>query len=291
MNRFPLDGEYLVILAGSPRGGEKTWESLFNNVINPLNADLAICCSNKWDQNNSLFKNAKYKWIFDEYEDYRDYYREKFNGSWEKYFKTGIDTGLYSSGLVHFVFKDIIKDQYLEILEKYKYIIYTRFDQFYLDRHPKVKDNEILIPEGEDYSGICDRHAAFPSKYSEEFLSICEYIDNKIALENVPDFNNCETTFLSHMQANGLVNKVKRFKRTQFTASLKGEHTNWRVAKYRIYLYKNLMTKYPNEFMDSVRNIIETTSHPRFFIRKPIISLNYYYLKFRRLAGRIKSNF
>tara|TARA_B100000886_G_C20426230_1_gene494168 strand:- start:473 stop:1348 length:876 start_codon:yes stop_codon:yes gene_type:complete len=291
MNNIASNKEYLVILAGSPRGGEKTWESLFNNVINPLNADLAICCSNKWDQNNSLFKNAKYKWIFNEYDDYKDYYKERFKGTWEEYFKTGIDTGLYTSGLVHFVFKDIIKNQYLEILEKYKYIIYTRFDQFYLNTHPEVKDNEILIPEGEDYFGICDRHAAFPSKYSEDFLSICEYVDNKIALENVPDFNNCETTFLSHMKANGLLNKVKRFKRMQFTASLKGEHTNWRVAKYRVYFYKDLMTKYPNEFMDGVKNTIDAMSLTKFLFQKPIISLNYYYLKLRRIVGRIKSNF
>ena len=158
-----VNKNYLVVLAGSPRGGEKTWESLYKYVLNPLNADLAICCSDKWNQDNSLFDKAKYKWIFKEYEDYLDYYRKNFEGSWEEYFLTGKETGLYSSGLVHFVFKDIVKNQYLDILKEYEYIIYTRFDQFYLDYHPEVNDDEILIPDGEDYFGICDRHAAFPS--------------------------------------------------------------------------------------------------------------------------------
>ena len=286
-----VNKNYLVVLAGSPRGGEKTWESLYKYVLNPLNADLAICCSDKWRQDISLFDKAKYKWIFNEYEDYLDYYRENFEGSWEEYFLTGKETGLYSSGLVHFVFKDIIKNQYLDILKEYEYIIYTRFDQFYLDYHPEVNDDEILIPDGEDYFGICDRHAAFPSTYAEKFLSICDFVNDQSSLENVPEFNNCEVTFLNHMRSTDLQNKISRIKRSQFTASLKGEHTNWRTAKYPVYFIKNLMIKYPNEFIDGVTNSIKRNSLFRFFKEEPIITLNYYYLKSRRIMGRIKSVF
>lgn len=286
-----VNKNYLVVLAGSPRGGEKTWESLYKYVLNPLNADLAICCSNKWRQDISLFDKAKYKWIFNEYEDYLDYYRKNFEGSWEAYFLTGKETGLYSSGLVHFVFKDIIKNQYLDILKEYKYIIYTRFDQFYLDYHPEVNDDQILIPEGEDYFGICDRHAAFSSTYAEKFLSICDFVNDESSLENIPEFNNCEVTFLNHMKSTDLQNKITRIKRSQFTASLKGEHTNWRTAKYPIYFIENLMIKYPNEFIDGVTNSIKRNSLFRFFKEEPIITLNYYYLKSRRIMGRIKSVF
>ena len=59
MIRFLKD--YLVILAGSPRGGESTWSSLYKYVVNHLDADLAICCSDQWEQNSSLFKKAKDK--------------------------------------------------------------------------------------------------------------------------------------------------------------------------------------------------------------------------------------
>ena len=283
--------KYLVILAGSPRGGEKTWHSLYKHVVNPLNADLALCTSNKWNQEISLFKKAKYKWVFNEYEDYLDYYRENFDGTWEEYFSSGVDTGLYSSGLIHFVFKDIIKNQHLNVLKEYKYIIYTRFDQFYLDAHPELSSDEILIPEGENYSGICDRHAAFPSEYAEKFLSICDYVDDKRSLNNIPDFNNCEVTFSNHMKSTGLSKKIVRIKRTQFTASLKGEHTNWRTAKYKIHFYKDLMIKYPNEFMDGVRNSINHSSLFEFANREPVITFNYYYLLSRRIMGRIKSVF
>ena len=72
--------------------------------------------------------------------------------------------------------------------------MYTRFDQKYTDFHPFGLEDKILIPEGEDYFGICDRHAMFPSKFSKQFLSICEFIDNGEILNDIK-FNNCETTF------------------------------------------------------------------------------------------------
>ncbi len=284
-----INKNYLVILAGSPRGGEKTWHSMYKNLLEPLGADLALCCSDKWDQNISLFEKADYKWTFKEFSNYEDYYKNNYKGNWQKYFETGKDTGLYSSGMVHFVFKDIIKKNYLDILKEYKYIVYTRFDQFYVDTHPRAIGGCVLIPEGEDYHGICDRHALFPSEFSEEFLSICSFIDSDDALQNVKNFNNCETTFLQQLESNGLIKNVKRFKRIQFTASLEGEHTNWRVAKYKLYFYKKLMIKYPDEFIAGVKNSINKNTLIRYFVKHPKITLNYYYLKLRRKLGKIKS--
>ena len=37
----------------------------------------------------------------------------------------------------------------------------------------------------------------------------------------IKGFNNCETSFLNHLNKNGLIQKVKRYERAQFTASLK----------------------------------------------------------------------
>ena len=44
-----MDKKYLIILGGSPRGGEKAWNSLYKFVKNNLDADLA-----KW-----IVKSAK----------------------------------------------------------------------------------------------------------------------------------------------------------------------------------------------------------------------------------------
>lgn len=283
--------DYLVILAGSPRGGESTWSSLYKYVVNYLDADLAICCSDKWNQDNSLFEKARYKWIFPEYEDYFQYYEKNFTGSWKKYFVSGLETGLYTSGSVHFVFKDIILKNYLRILKSYKFIIYTRFDQKYTDFHPVGVENKILIPKGEDYFGICDRHALFPSKYSEKFLSICSYINSEKSLNQISNFNNCETTFRSHLINENLASEIIRFDRSQFTTSLKGEHTNWRVAKFKLYLFNNLMIKYPDEFIDSISNLIKVKGVFYVLINESRLLINYYYLELRKKLGKLKKNF
>ena len=276
----------LVILAGSPRGGEKTWTSLKKYVLDPLNADLAICTTDRFSKSNSLFKLAKYKWIFKEYDNFFNYYEENFSHNWKEYFNLGIDTGLYSSGSIHFVFKDYILKNHIEVLEAYKNIIYSRFDQLYIDTHPKLDQDVILIPEGEDYFGICDRHAAFPSKYSKLFLNICEFIDSDDTKKYNSDFLNCEVTFSNHLKNTELINKVKRSKRFQFTTSLKGEHTNWRIAKYKVHFTNKLMIKYPDEFMDSMKNLISSKSIFYALRKETIFTFNYFYLVFRIFIGK-----
>ena len=68
-------------------------------------------------------------------------------------------------------------------------------------------------------------------------------------MSNLPKFNNCESTFKRHLEFENILTNVERYERSQFTSTLKGEHTNWRVAKYRIYFKNQLMTKYPDEFL------------------------------------------
>ena len=56
--------KYLIILAGSPRGGEKTYSSLYKYVKNHLNADLALCTTeDMYDESISLFQNLNCLYI------------------------------------------------------------------------------------------------------------------------------------------------------------------------------------------------------------------------------------
>lgn len=127
-----MSKKYLTILSGSPRGGEKTWESLYRNVLNVLDSDLAICTGSKWINGQSFVREAKYQWIIDEPEDWFDYYRDNFTGSWENFFNKGKNTGLYNSGAIHFALKDIILKNHIKEVLSYEQIIYTRFDQLYI---------------------------------------------------------------------------------------------------------------------------------------------------------------
>ena len=136
---------YLVILAGSPRGGAKTWKSLFKYVVDYLDADLAVLTTDNFISKNILFEKAKYVWSVENFKNFSEYYRGEYFGNWENYFLAGKGTGLYESGMIHFAFKDIVLKKHLEIIKKYDFIIYSRFDQMYVDYHPKLLKNKILM--------------------------------------------------------------------------------------------------------------------------------------------------
>ena len=283
--------DYLVVLTGSPRGGEVTWNYLYKNVLNVLDADLALCTTDKFLENNSLFQKAKFKWIFEEYDDFFDYYREHFDKNWENYFNKGLDTGLYTSGSIHFVFKDYILKNHIQELKNYKYIIYSRFDQLHISPHPPGVENKILIPEGEDYFGVCDRHAMFPSNMSEKYLNICEFIDSNETMKFEETYLNCEVTYKNQLINNNLINYVTRFPRSQFTTALKGEPTNWRVPSYKLYFISNLMIKYPDEFISSMKNQISSNSVLYSLFKNFLFTLNYFYLEIRKQLGKVKRIF
>jgi hypothetical protein len=283
--------KYLIILAGSPRGGEKTYSSLYKYVKNHLNADLALCTTeDMYDESISLFQSPDYLWLLKDYDNFFDYFNENFDGSWKEYFELGKGTGLYESGSIHFIFKDFILKNYLNILENYDFIIYSRFDQYYLDFHINGDKNRILIPEGEDYYGICDRHAIIPKEYISKFLKICEYINLEKSLEVNTEYLNCETSFLNHLKHEGLLSFVERYPRTQFTSALSKDKTNWRIPIYKIYFFDKLMIKYPDEYIDSFKNLIRKTNIFKLIYFQNILFLNYLYLETRRFLGRLKGN-
>tara|TARA_Y100000816_G_scaffold73469_1_gene49440 strand:+ start:3180 stop:4043 length:864 start_codon:yes stop_codon:yes gene_type:complete len=283
--------KYLIILAGSPRGGEKTYSSLYKYVKNHLNADLALCTTeDMYDESISLFQSPDYLWLLKDYDNFFDYFNENFDGSWKEYFELGKGTGLYESGSIHFIFKDFILKNYLNILENYDFIIYSRFDQYYLDFHINGDKNRILIPEGEDYYGICDRHAIIPKEYISKFLKICEYINLDKSLEVNTEYLNCETSFLNHLKHEGLLSFVERYPRTQFTSALSKDKTNWRIPIYKIYFFDKLMIKYPDEYIDSFKNLIRKTNIFKLIYLQNILFLNYLYLETRRFLGRLKGN-
>ena len=277
--------KYLVILAGSPRGGERTWSSLDKYVLKHLNADLAIC-TDVDIKSSYLINLAKHVWMTEKYDDFSEYYKKNFSGNWEEYFKLGFDTGLYNSGMIHFAFKDIVRNTYSHVIQEYDYIIYSRFDQFYTDYHPKLSGNNIWIPEGEDYFGICDRHAVFPSEFANDFLNICGFINSKVALKYDSSYLNCETTFFNQLQENNQINTVKRYDRCQFTSAVEGEKTNWRIPIMRVYGISKLYMKYPNEFMLSVKNLLRTKNIFKATLKEPLLVLNYFYLQSRITFGR-----
>jgi hypothetical protein len=71
----------LVIILSETRAHELTFDNFKKNVIDELNADLCICIGIKpdYDYNNPFYKLAKYKFTYDEPDDYGDAFEYAYN--------------------------------------------------------------------------------------------------------------------------------------------------------------------------------------------------------------------
>jgi hypothetical protein len=71
----------LVIVLGETRSHELTFDSFKKNVINELNADLCLCIGIKpeYDYNNPFYNLAKYKFLYDEPDDFGDAFEYAYN--------------------------------------------------------------------------------------------------------------------------------------------------------------------------------------------------------------------
>jgi hypothetical protein len=283
--------DYLVILTGLPRGGSKSWESLEKNVIQNLDADLAICTEDNIDKNLHIYKIADYHWLFPERENWLEYYLENYSSNSIEVLKKGKGAGLWESGVVHLALKDFILKNHLDIVNNYKYIIYGRFDQYYTEKHPHFYGENIWIPNGEDYFGINDRHAIINVKFISEYLNICNFIDSLNPQQLQEKYLNCETIYKMHLESFTSKDEIIRIKRFQFTSATKKDFTRWRVPKYSLVFDKNLMIKYPDEFLDSIKR----TRKFRFLISINFTDLDlvltFYYLSLRRLIGKLRKRY
>ena len=283
--------KYLVVLGGSPRGGEKAWNSMYKYVKEHLKADLAICTGRKWLNNQSFIDKAEFDWTFDEVDDWSEYYTKNHNKQWVEAFELGRNTGLLESGFIHFAIKDIILERHIEEIEQYDYIIYSRFDQMYIDYHLHGYDQNILIPEGEDYFGIGDRHILIPSMFARKYFGILKfYLNNYNEFKNI-NYLNCETVNDLHLKSFINEENILRTKRIQFTVAEKKDQTNWRKAIFKIYLLRNVKLKYPDEFLKAVENFVISLNVSKIDFTNLVLLINYFYLLLRKNLGMIKNYF
>jgi len=71
----------LVIILSETRANELTFDSFKKNVIDELNADLCICIGIKpdYDYDNQFYQLAKYKFLYDEPNDFGDAFEYAYN--------------------------------------------------------------------------------------------------------------------------------------------------------------------------------------------------------------------
>ncbi len=283
----------LIILSGSPRGGEITWKSIKSNLIDPLNADLAVSYGDNYVLPDYLKSLIQYDWKFEEKENWRDYIEQFYSPKLGDFFVKGVEyglagiDGLKGSGAIVFSLIDIIYQYHLDIVLNYQNIIYTRFDQFQFMPLDHKLDENIYIPEGEDYFGINDRFIALPNKAVTEYFSICKYIETTYSLKDY-EFLNTNCVYAEHIKFLENSFTVIRSRRTMATTATSKDQTRWRKAEFNFLMKNDLKLKYPDEFMKSIKFLLEKPRPLSIYIKNLISIIQYFIIKLKMILGNLK---
>ena len=265
----------LVIIQGSHRGGEETWNTMYKYLLHPLGADLALV-SNTFDE-NSLCKKAKFLWKInlnqeDLTKSLKNYYEDNFKGQqWYDFFSYHKNTGLggpiiseQGSGSLIFAFRHFLLKNYLNTILDYDWIILTRADHYYINFHQnteELKKKLVYILSDEKYGGVCDRHTIFHSSIADQVLGIAEFIADiknkdllfKEYIFEKSKFLNPEKALKLYFDSKKL--KTREVRRCQFTVSLASDNTLWKKASILLPGHTDLYLKYENEYINSHENL------------------------------------
>ena len=255
----------LVIIMGTLRGGELAWSSFYKNMIQPNNADLALMIPKNISRSlSSLFNHSKYIWTHDEYEDWGVAIDEAIggNGEWRKmaafYNSTGLFGGTKEGGkgsgaivlLIRFYIRQIlIRDN---LLNKYDRFVLTRSDHYYSCIHDldELDPQYLWVPNGEDYSGITDRHVVMNRKQVLKVLNILPPIILK-PKQYMYKVLNPEILIKQRWIEEGLWSSVRRFDRMMFTCAVPGDISRWKSHSNSVLTSEGVYLKYKHEYDDA----------------------------------------
>ena len=262
----------LVIVLCETRAWEITADEFFENVIRPLNADLALCVGDSdRETNNPFYESAKYIWRFPEPTDWGDAYEEATgNRDWEallsvhEQFFGGIEHS--GSGAIIMFFRYLLGLHLTEegLLHAYDWMIVLRSDFRWPTPHPPVdcfNQENLYALDGEQWGGISDRYIAVPRSLIQTYLTIVEPIFSeprelaeKLRSSMLNDDNdykyfNPEQFLAFRMKELGLWNKVEWLPYMPFAVRLPEGHTRWSEGEFHEDL--GYFVKYTGEFQRS----------------------------------------
>jgi len=237
----------LVILVGGIRGNEKVWSTLYQNLLDTNMADLALMAAelptDSRFNTSSLFERAKYVWHYPHYHDWADA-MDLINGTgWRQthlpLFPTGKKStilfggihGFAGSGMILFMLRWFLSQHLQEhgVVDKYDRFVVTRPDHYYQCRC-SISDfdlnNTLWVPEGEDYSGVCDR---FYVVSKENLLNSLDLIPPLLSKPFVYECEkHCNTEQFLKASWKEKRFQIKRFPRSMFTCATRNDTVSWK---------------------------------------------------------------
>lgn len=268
----------LVAFLAEARAAELTYENIKTNLLDVLDADLAVCIgiTDDYQYSNPFYQKAKYKFVYKEPSDYGeafDYAYETISNDnpaadnlfpWRNFLKIkdhllgGVkdhhDQHPGSAGILIFyrwlLLKNIVDNN---LLDEYDFFVITRSDYIYKLPHPEIdlfSNHLIYIPDGEAYGGVTDRHVVLPKKFVIPYLNML----NKMILNGEDYYKKMEPStdwnlerFIDfHLKENNIRQYVRFFPYIMYTVRPIGGSTRWAGGTFSEQ--HNYYIKYPTEY-------------------------------------------
>ncbi len=266
-----------------------TWPTFKRNLLDQLQCDLALCVGRNMTAqprppaNDPFYQTAKYIWEYPEPEDYGpafDYAAATDGappGAWREVLKVVNNTFFgcikdpnhwnVGSGAVMLFYRWFLlhnlKTSGVDRLY-HRYVV-TRSDHIHAVPHPPlsvISGDNIWFPWGEDYGGLMDRHMVVSRRDLHAALSVLHRVlfdPAKLRAELDPNpwkfpLMNPEAFHYVHFSNNKLLDRVKRFPRTMFTARSDSDGARWMAGE--LHRDMGVYIKYPAELRHSETNAV-----------------------------------
>lgn len=289
-----MSNKVLVCIINELRAHELTWESFKTNVIDTLQADLAVCIAiSKKDNfdNNNFYKYAKYKWTYPEQEDWGnsfDYVKSFYNTkkNWELLLQIeGIWLGgmkrkgaMRGSASIGYFFRWFLLQNLINnnLINNYDYFIITRCDYKWILPHPPIEylnKEFIWIPNGDHYGGFNDRYICVSKEYIKIVLNLLEEIilrPNNL-LNVIKQYNFCglnsEKFQKIYLDMYNLYPKIRTFPYIMYLIKGFNDSSRWSNGVLEI---DNYLVKYKSEYDNSLKSKSLIQNWDEYFSSNPI---------------------
>jgi len=286
----------LVIVICQTRAHKTVWNSFKTNVLDSLQADLALCVS-KSDTSDSFRENAKYVWEYDDFVDWGDAFdivkgEIGTNKNWRDILNIDIQResclfggikhkNTIGSGAVLFYYRWRVLENIkkLGLTQHYDWFIITRSDYYYTVPHVPLtllNKSSVWIPNGEKYGGVTDRHLICPSEYIERSIDMLKYMltEPEHLMRYYKEFlgskgANPETFIMYYLQKQNIpIQFVPYFMYTVRELDEIPNLTRYGLAGTIRYGNTNYSLKYPQEKSDADKLTIQSSQDWVKYIQK-----------------------
>ncbi|HTR83311.1 MAG TPA: hypothetical protein VMI56_02460 [Reyranella sp.] len=266
----------LVVILGETRAHELTFALFKQNVLDTLQADLALCVGTTTSTAPDPFRAAaKYTWeypepsdwtgAFDAYGEGRDWrgllaVRDQWLGGVKH---PTLQQG--GSGGVLLVFREFLRRQAVEsgVLDQYDWLVVTRSDMMWPTPHVPpalLSPDHIYFPDAERYRGYTDRHVIVPRKHFASFLAIPQpvFAEPEALLGRMQKLDredwNIETFLKFRLDEMGLTSAIRFFPYFMYAVRMGDGATRGATGNYSAE--HRFFIKYRSEY--AIAQIVQT---------------------------------